>query len=307
MTERYRAGGRGSPLARAQTEEVLGLLRRAHPDASFETIAIATHGDEGYRQDLGTDLDGKRAFTKRVDDALLEGQIDFAVHSMKDLPAGTAPGLALAAVPRRADPRDVLVSREGLAASRMPERARIGTSSLRRRAQLLARWPDLHILELHGNVGTRLGRLDAKDFDGVVVAAAGLHRLRIEDRAVEPLPPEIMTPAPGQGALALLARDDDSAVLRLLSSLDHEETRRATEAERTLSARVGGGCDVPFGALATRAGDSLKLQAVLASPDGRRMARALCDGPADRPHDLADAAWARLRQVGADAILEART
>lgn len=307
MTQTFRVGTRGSPLALAQTEEVLGRLRKAHPDAGLEIVPIKTHGDEGYREDLGTSLSGKRAFTKRIEEALLDGRIDFAVHSLKDMPTELVSGLMIAAIPPRADPRDVLVAHDGLSIRHMPEGTRVGTSSLRRQAQLLARWPGLRITDLHGNVGTRLRRLDAKEFDAVVVAAAGLHRLHLEDRIVEPIFPDVVTPAPGQGALAVEARAKDSTVLRMLSAVDDPETRQTTGAERELSARVGGDCNVPFGALAALERGTMTLRAVIASPDGRRIVRAYAQDSAERWRDVVDAAWKDLRDGGGEAILEAFT
>jgi hydroxymethylbilane synthase len=302
MEGRFRVGTRGSPLALAQAEEVLALLRAAHPRLHFEPVPIETHGDAGYRSDLGTPLDGKRAFTKRIEDALLERRIDFAVHSLKDVPTKMVPGLTLAAIPHRADPRDILVragSRDGT-----PGKGRVGTSSLRRRAQLLALWPHAQVTELHGNVGTRLRRLDGKEFDSLVLAAAGLIRLGLGDRITESFSPDEMTPAPGQGALGVQARSGDDRVLQVLASIDDEGARRTTEAERDLAARVGGDCNVPFGALATSDGDRLTLRAVVASPDGRELVRAKVEGAARDGSRVAEAAWKALRDRGADKIVE---
>jgi len=305
MTEALRVGTRGSPLALAQTEEVVQRLRATHANLRPVTVAIRTAGDEGYREDLGTALDGKRAFTRRIEDALLEGRIDFAVHSLKDLPAETAAGLVIAAIPPREDPRDVLVGRDAMTPEDLGPGVRVGTSSLRRRAQLLSRWPGLEVVELHGNVNTRLRRLDSNDFDAVVVAAAGMRRLRIENRFTHPLPPDVMTPAPGQGALALEAREGDRSILDLLSAIDDPATRRATEAERALSARVGGGCNVPFGALATL-DRGMTLRAVLADPDGRRLVRSEDHGDESRWKELVDSVWEKLvQQGGADLVAEA--
>ena len=305
MTEALRVGTRGSPLALAQTEEVVQRLRATHANLRTETVAIRTHGDEGYREDLGTALDGKRAFTRRIEDALLEGRIDFAVHSLKDLPAETGTGLVIAAIPPREDPRDVLVGRDAMTPEDLRPGVRVGTSSLRRRAQLLSRWPGLEVVDLHGNVNTRLRRLDSNDFDAVVVAAAGLRRLHIENRFTHPLPPDVMTPAPGQGALALEARKEDRSVLNLLSAIDDPGTRRATEAERALSARVGGGCNVPFGALATL-DRGMTLRAVLADPDGRRLVRSEDHDDETRWKEIVDSVWEKLvQQGGADLVAEA--
>ncbi len=304
MTEPLRVGTRGSPLALAQTQEALARLRAARSDLSFETVEIKTHGDEDYREDLGTPLDGKRAFTKRIEEALLDGRVDFAVHSFKDVPTDLDPALEIAAVPARADPRDVLVANDGLSLQHMPPGARIGTSSLRRRAQLLAEWPRVEVVELHGNLGTRLRKLDAKAFDGVVVAAAGLGRLGAGDRRPQPLPPEIVTPAPGQGALALECRVSNGSIHQLLKSVEDPTARAETDAERALSARLGGGCNVPFGALATLEEGSLTLRAVVASPDGRRIVRAVAQAPAASGPETVERVAARLLEGGADEILK---
>jgi len=303
VTERLRVGTRGSPLALAQTEEALARLRKAQPDLEFETVEIRTHGDEGYREDLGTTLDGKRAFTKRIEEALLDGRIDFAVHSLKDVRTDLVPGLEIAAIPPRADPRDVLVANAQVSLTNLPPGTRVGTSSLRRKAQLLAVWPKLEIVDLHGNVGTRLRRLDAKDFDAVVVAAAGLERLGLTDRMPQPIAPELLTPAPGQGALAVEARASDAHLHALLQTIDDPASRKATDAERALSALLGGGCNVPFGALATLEGTSLLLRAVVASADGRRIVRAMAQAPAENLRNPVDAVASLLLDGGADAIL----
>lgn len=303
MTERLRVGTRGSPLALAQTEEALARLRPHHPDIAFETVEIRTHGDEGYPDDLGTPLDGKRAFTKRIEEALHDGAVDFAVHSLKDVPTDLDPALELAAIPPRADPRDVLLANDGLTMQHMPAGAKVGTSSLRRRAQLLAEWPKLEIIELHGNVGTRLRKLDAGQFEGVVVAAAGLTRLGLGDRRPQPFAPEVLTPAPGQGALALECRSSDERICKILQSIDDPSARSEVEAERALSARLGGGCNVPFGALAVHEDGAVNLRAVVASPDGRRIVRAMAQVPAGDWHHAVDAVAARLRDGGAEEIL----
>ena len=305
MTAAVRVGTRGSPLALAQTEEVVGRLRSIHSTLRVEPVVIQTHGDEGYREDLGTAFDGKRAFTKRIEDALVEGHIDFAVHSLKDVPTETAARLVIAAIPPREDPRDVLVGTDTVRPEDLGPGVRVGTSSLRRRAQLLSRWPGLEINDLHGNVNTRLRRLDSRDFDAIVVAAAGMRRLHIMDRFIHPLPPEMMTPAPGQGALALEARKGDRLVLDLLSAIDDPDTRRATEAERALSARVGGGCIVPFGALAIL-DRGMTLRAVLADPDGRRLIRSEEHGDESSWKEIVDSVWENLlQQGGSDLVSEA--
>ena len=302
MTGTLRVGTRGSPLALAQTEEVVVRLHSVHPDLEMETVVIRTHGDDGYREDLGSALDGKRAFTKRIEDALLAGRIDFAIHSLKDLPTEMATGLVIAAIPPREDPRDVFVARDGLTPDDLAPGMRVGTSSLRRRVQLLSRWPGLEVIDLHGNVNTRLHRLDSKDFDAVIVAAAGLRRLRIEDRVAQPLSSDVMTPAPGQGALAVEARHGDHSVLNVLAAIDDPRARRATDAERALSARIGGGCNTPFGALATLDG-AITLQAVLADPEGRRLVRSQGRGDESRWEEVVDSVWEKLIRQGAADLL----
>ena len=303
MTDPVRVGTRGSPLALAQTEEALARLRALHPDVAFTPVPIRTHGDEGYRDDLGTPLDGKRAFTKRIEEALLDGEVDFAVHSMKDVPSDLGPGLTIAAVPPRADPRDVLLANDGVSLQHMPAAARVGTSSLRRKAQLLAEWPRLLVVDLHGNVGTRLRKLEAKEFDAVVLAAAGLSRLGIEDRRPQPVSPDLLTPAPGQGALALECRASRAPMQTLLASIDDATARREVDAERALSARLGAGCNTPFGALGVLGEGSFTLRAVVASPDGRRIVRAVARAPADAWRGTVDSVATRLLDGGAEEIL----
>ncbi len=303
MTERLRVGTRGSPLALAQTEEALARLRPLHPDVEFETVEIRTHGDEGYRDDLGTPLDGKRAFTKRIEEALHDRSVEFAVHSLKDVPTDLDPALELATIPARADPRDVLLANDGLTLQHLPAGVKVGTSSLRRKAQLLAEWPKLEIVELHGNVGTRLRKLDAGQFEAVVVAAAGLSRLGAGDRRPQPFPPEVLTPAPGQGALGLECRASDVHVRTILRSIEDPAARTEVEAERALSARLGGGCNVPFGALAVHEDGGLQLRAVVASPDGRRIVRAVAQAPAGDSARVVDTVGQRLLDGGAEDIL----
>ena len=304
MSGTLRVGTRGSPLALAQTEQVVRQLRSVHPDLETKTVVIRTHGDDGYREDLGSALDGKRAFTKRIEDALLAGRIDFAIHSLKDLPTEVATGLVIAAIPPREDPRDVFVARDGLTPEDLGPDMRVGTSSLRRRSQLLSQWPGVEVVDLHGNVNTRLRRLDSRDFDAVIVAAAGLRRLRIEDRMTHPLSPAVMTPAPGQGALAVEARKGDRSVVDLLAAIDDPRARRTTDAERALSARIGGGCNIPFGALATLDG-GITLQAVLADSEGRRLVRSQGRGDESRWIEVVDSVWEKLvQQGGADLVAE---
>ncbi len=304
MTDRLRIGTRGSPLARAQADEVITRLRTVDPRLRPEVIVIKTQGDEGYRSDLGTALDGKRAFTKRLEEALLLRRIDVAVHSLKDLPTDTPEGLVLGAIPERADPRDALVTNNGHGLERLSTGLRIGTSSLRRRAQLLAAWPNSEIVDLHGNVGTRLRKIEENELDAVVVAAAGLERLGISRPRIECLEADVMTPAPGQGALAVQARSGDDRVLELLQEIDDRPSRSTVEAERALSARIGGGCNVPLGAIATVSEGTMTLRAMVASPDGRRLLRASAKDRCEDWEAIVDGATRQLLDQGAREILQ---
>lgn len=307
MTETLRVGTRGSPLARAQADEVVERLRQSRRDLRPEIVVIKTEGDDGYKSDLGSELAGKRAFTKRIEDALLESRIDLAVHSAKDLPTEPVDGVEIAAVPSRADPRDVLVAVESRPIAQLNPGTRIGTSSLRRRAQLLARWPSLEIVELRGNVDTRLQKVREGKVDAVVIAAAGIDRLHVAAPYVERIDPEVLTPAPGQGALAIQTRSEDARTRRLVAMTDDPPARRAVEAERAVSRAIGGGCNVPFGALATIANGEMSLQAIVASPDGHRLIRAsVRDTAADSLHAAEECARL-LREGGAREILRGGT
>lgn len=236
-------GTRGSALAQWQARRIQGLL--AARGVACDIVVVRTAGDEPREPRPGTAVKG--LFTKEIEDALLAGDIDVAVHSLKDLAVQVPDGLVVAAFPERADPRDAVVSRSGGSLSELPAGARVGTSSLRRRAAITAFRQDLEIVDLSGNVPTRLKRVDDGTVDAAVVALAGLTRLGLADRAV-PLPPEVVTPAPGQGTLALEARAGDSETLALLRALDDPAVRCAAVAERAALGELEGGCNVPIGA-----------------------------------------------------------
>ncbi|HYN87639.1 MAG TPA: hydroxymethylbilane synthase [Ardenticatenaceae bacterium] len=284
-------GTRGSPLALAQTELVIAALCALHPGATFETRRITTRGDQIQDRPL-SQVGGKGLFVKEIEEALLSGAIDMAVHSLKDLPAEQPAGLVIAAYPERADPRDVLVSRDGRPLAELAAGARVGTSSLRRSVQLQALRPDIEVANIRGNVDTRLRKLDEGQYDAIVVAAAGLDRLGLHDRATEFFEPAFFLPAPGQGALAVEVRAGAAEMLALLGALDHGPTRVTVEAERAFLQRLEGGCAVPFAAHARLDGDVLTLRGMLADEDGGNMVVASTRGPASRArrlgHDLAD-------------------
>lgn len=264
-----RLGTRGSDLARWQAERVRALLGRR--GVGTDLVVIRTSGDEvtGGPPDppRGPATAVKRLFTKEIEQALLEDRIDVAVHSLKDLAAVLPDGLTIAAYPERTDPRDSLVSPAGLRLERLTRGGRVGTASVRRRAALLAARPDLEIVPIRGNVPTRLRRLDADGLDAIVLAAAGLERLRVDARSV-PLSPDVVTPAPGQGALAVQCRADDADTLLHLRPLDDARVRAQVEAERAALARLEGGCQAPIGALCAGDDGGLVLDVRVYAPDG---------------------------------------
>jgi len=272
-------GTRRSRLALAQTDEVLSELGRAHPGVDFVVREIVTKGDRDRSAPLAR-IRGRGVFTKALEEALACGEIDLAVHSLKDLPTTLPKGLALLAVPRRLDPRDALIARTATSLSGLPHRARVGTSSARRAAQLLARRPDLRICEVRGNVETRIQKLTEGDSDAIVLAAAGLVRLGLIHKATQILPLDVMLPAVGQGALAIEGRADDARVRAIVAVVEHADTRSCVDAERALLAALGGGCRTPLGALATpQQPDGILVRAVLYSRDGREAISKQIRGP----------------------------
>jgi len=290
-----RAATRGSPLARWQAEHVAGLLRSVDPDVTVELIVVDTVGDR--RLDVPIwELGGKGVFAKEVQAAVLDGRADIAVHSAKDLPSVGVPGLVLAAVPERGDPRDALV---GGTLADLPQGAEVGTGSLRRRVELLRHRPDLRFASLRGNMQTRIAK--AVEHDAVVVAAIALDRLGLGDHIAERLSTDTMLPQVAQGALAVECRADDVDLRLLVSRIEHPPSRRCVDAERAFLAELGGDCLLPAGAHAVLDGEALHLRAFLASPDGRTMLRTAIEGPG--PAIGADAAR-ELRARGGPALLD---
>jgi hydroxymethylbilane synthase len=275
-----RIATRGSLLALWQANWVKGELERREPDLRVELVVLKTRGDKILDRAL-SEVGGKGLFVKEIEDALLEERAEIAVHSMKDLPAELAPGLEVAAIPEREDPRDALVVRPGLVAhsvTALPQGARVGTSSLRRLCQLRALRPDLVVEPLRGNVDTRLGRVERGDFDAIVLACAGLRRLGHADRISAALSVEESLPAVGQGALAIECRAVDTTTRARLQPLAHARTARAVSAERAALARLQGGCQTPLGAHAI-GDDVLHLRAFVAAVDGSQLLRAEAHGP----------------------------
>lgn len=292
-----RVGSRGSALAVTQARQVLADLERLQPGLRIELVTITTRGDVQTHAPLH-EVGGKGLFVKEIEEALLAGEIDLAVHSAKDLPAELPEGLGIIVYPRRADPRDALISRSGLPLMQLPEGARVGTSSLRRVFQLRYLRPDLQIEPLRGNVDTRLRRLAEGRFDAIVVAAAGLERLGLADRVTEFLDPTTFVPAVGQGSLALEARLDDEHTARLVACLHDADTAVALQAERAFLARLEGGCQVPAGAYARLEGGQAIVEGFLASQDGRVFLRDREIGPAGRAEAIGVALAERLLSRG---------
>lgn len=293
---------RGSDLALWQASWVRDAIVDAAPDARVEIEVIRTTGDRV--QDVPLSWIGDRGlFTKEIDEALLDGRADIAVHSLKDVPTRVPEGLVISAVSRREDPRDVLLARESTSLHDLAPGARIGTSSLRRRAQLGAMRRDLRVADLRGNLNTRLARLDAGDYDAIILAAAGVLRLGWRDRISEWLDPESWLPAVGQGALAVVTRADDEAAARLVRPLHHAPTAAATLAERGFLGALEGGCQVPIAALARVQDGIVHLDGLVAGIDGEVVLRDTATGPtsdaAGVGRGLADALLAR----GADEVL----
>lgn len=297
-----RIGTRRSPLALWQAHHVTALLRAAHPGLAVELIEIETAGDQVQTVPL-TQLGGDGAFTKAIQHALLERRVDVAVHSLKDLPTFAVAGLVLAAVPERGPTGDALVSVKHRSFAALPAGAVVATSSLRRKAQLLHRRPDLQLVDIRGNVETRLRKLVEQSLDATVLAEAGLVRLGLAERITEVLDPAWMLPAVGQGALGLECRADDPHALAALAPLDHPPTHAAVRAERALLRGLGGGCHVPIAARTERAGTALTLHGRVLAPDGSRCLDRSRTGPADEAERLGQAVAAELWAAGADALL----
>jgi hydroxymethylbilane synthase len=295
-------GTRGSPLARWQAEHVADRLRAAHPGLEVTLSIIVTEGDRFQTGPL-IEVGGKGVWVKDIERALLEGTADLAVHSLKDVPAELAEGLALVAIPPRADPRDALVSRSGAGLAGLPAGARVGTSSLRRVCQLAVARPDLAVELLRGNVDTRLRKVAEGIVDAAVLACAGLDRLGHGARIAERIDPEVMLPAIGQGALALEARARDQRVRALVRPLSDAAAEITVAAERALLAGLGGSCRTPLGGHATLAGDRLTVRGLVGRPDGSEMLREVIEGSAAEAADLGTELARRLRARGADRIL----
>ena len=298
-----RLGTRKSQLALWQAEYVRARLRALHPGLNVELVKMTTTGDKILDRSLAL-VGGKGLFTKELEQALLENRIDLAVHSMKDVTATLPAGLHIGAVCERDDPRDAFVANAHADLKALPAGARVGTSSLRRQCQLRAAHPHLSVVTLRGNINTRLAKLDAGEFDAVVLAAAGLKRLGLEDRIRARLDPEASLPAVGQGAVCIESRAGDAATNDLLAPLDHPATHRCIAAERAMNAALEGGCQIPVGGYAVLEGGALYLRGLVGEPDGSRIIRAETRGPAENADALGAGLARELLAKGARAILD---
>ncbi len=297
-------GSRGSKLALIQANWVKSQLEESNPDIKFSIEKFKTKGDKLTDAPLSR-LGGTGLFTKELENALLDNKVDLIVHSAKDVPTEIPEGLVLGAFPKREDPHDVLISKNNQCLKDLPQNAVIGTSSLRRRAQILAFRQDLKVVDLRGNLDTRLKKLDSGDLDAIVVARAGLLRFSLSEKASEIIPYDIMLPAVGQGALCIEIRDIDDEVKEIISILNHHETMCEVKTERVLLAKLQGGCQVPIGAHTEIVFPvNLKLEAVVCSLDGTTIIRDSIEGKIDDFADIGYELAYKLLRMGGDTILE---
>ncbi len=290
-------------MAVAQAEEVKSGLKKLHLDFQFEIKKIKTSADT--QKDVAYKLIGPQGiFTKQIDEALLKGEINLAVHSMKDVPTDLPAGITIIAITKRKNPSDVLVARGGLKLTQLPDGARVGTGSIRRRAQLLRVRKDLEIVPIRGNLDTRLKKLRDSQLNAIVVAQAGVERLNYKNLEFEPLSWEIMLPAAGQGSLAIEVRADDQRMIEVVSRLNHEESSWAVEAERAFLKTLGGGCRVPIAALGRVRDGRLQLEGIVLSSDGNQAVRWQICGEARRARELGNELAESLLLKGAREILK---
>ncbi|MDT8404449.1 hydroxymethylbilane synthase [Sulfuriflexus sp.] len=299
-----RIATRKSLLALWQAEHVAERLKAAHPGLEVELVTFTTEGDKILDTPLAK-IGGKGLFVKELERAIFDGDADLAVHSMKDVPVELPDGLHLPVIMERHDPRDAFCSNDYASLDELPQGARLGTSSLRRECQLRERRPDLEVLSLRGNIHTRLAKLDAGDYDAIILAASGLKRVGLEDRIRAELPPEISLPAIGQGALGIECRVDDTRINELIAVLDDPDTHICVTAERALNHRLEGGCQVPIAGFAVLDGQHLHLSGLVGRTDGSEILRGAIFGPPHEAAEMGKALGEELLARGADEILEA--
>jgi hydroxymethylbilane synthase len=299
-----RIATRKSPLALWQAEHVAERLEKLFPQIKTELVKMVTKGDKILDAPLAK-IGGKGLFVKELEQGMLEGSADIAVHSMKDVPVEFPEGLHLAAILNREDPTDAFVSNNYSSLGDLPANAKIGTSSLRRQCQIKEKFPDAEILSLRGNVNTRLAKLDVGEYDAIILASAGLKRLGMGDRITECLGTDISLPAIGQGAIGIECRVDDSDINTFVKALDDEETTIRVTAERAMNARLNGGCQVPIAGFAEIQGDQLVMRGLVGSPDGKLLYRAERQGSFAQAEEIGIAIADDLLAQGADKILQA--
>ena len=302
MRSTIRIATRKSPLALWQAHFVQSRLQQLYPQLRVELLPMSTKGDKILDSPLAK-VGGKGLFVKELEQAILAGDADIAVHSMKDVPVEFPEGLGLTIICERDDPRDAFVSTRFASIAELPAGSRVGTSSLRRQCQLRAQRPDLQVIDLRGNVNSRLAKLDAGEYDAILLAAAGLKRLGLHERISALLPAELSLPANGQGAVGIECRLDDNELLSLLAPLEHPQTRQRVLAERAMNRALQGGCQVPIGAYAELEGDTLWLRGLVGFPDGSRILRAELRGTASEPEALGQALAGQLLTQGAAELL----
>jgi hydroxymethylbilane synthase len=302
--QKLRIATRRSRLALWQAEHVAALLRAAHDGLDVELVPMVTEGDRILDRALA-EVGGKGLFIKELEVAMYEGRADLAVHSMKDVPADLPEGMVLAAVLERADPHDAFVSNRYSGLESLPKGARVGTSSQRRQCQLRHARPDLEVVQLRGNVDTRLRKLDEGQYDAIILAAAGLRRLGLEARIASVVPAESSLPAVGQGIIGIECRADDPLTRQRVAALEHAPTRTCLEAERAFAARLQGSCQSPVAGFAQREGDRLRLRGLVGAPDGSQVFADEARGPAAEAVALGDGLAARLLETGAGPLLAA--
>lgn len=303
MNKTLRIATRKSPLALWQAEEVQKRLLAAHPGLQVELVKMTTKGDQLLESPLAK-IGGKGLFVKELEAGMLTGKADIAVHSMKDVPVEFPEGLHLAVIMNRENPFDAMVSNRFESLDALPPTARVGTCSLRRQCQIRARYPDFELLDLRGNVNTRLAKLDAGDFDAIILASAGLIRLEMADRIRQQIPAELCLPAVGQGAIGIECRSDDEATQQLISVLHDQETASRVSAERAMNRRLNGGCQVPIAGFAQIEGDQLSMKGLVGKPDGSTMLYSEKSGPVDTAEAIGEEIADELLSQGAGEILE---
>lgn len=297
-----RIATRKSPLALWQAEHVAARLEQAFPEVKAELVTMVTRGDKLLDAPLAK-VGGKGLFVKELEQGMLEGSADIAVHSMKDVPVEFPPKLHLSVILEREDPTDAFVSNHYASLNDLPRNARIGTCSLRRQCQIKERFPEAEILNLRGNVNTRLAKLDAGEFDAIILASAGLKRLGMAERIAESLDPSVSLPAIGQGAIGIECRSDDDEINTYLQALHDEDTTIRLRAERAMNARLNGGCQVPIAGFAELRDGQIYMRGLVGNPDGTEVYRAEARGPSEQAEQIGRGIAEDLLEQGADKIL----